>query len=343
MIENIYTIKSFLCLGKSLTRCYGCDYCRANDDASYDFETLPGKVNPLFRQLPVAINIFYGDPVLQWDRTMKLLKRLEEDGHTGPIVIITKGKMPSIPYMDIDLHVGITIGPDEVSRDNFEENLNTCRNDSWYLYSIEYRPICNDINDSYEWADYVFSLAKQHHALVAYSGLQLPPNGLPDKYKPYDGRPFSMQKYISEDVRKRLLSVSRKYSVPMFQKTSCLISYTRLYDRDYNAHYLKPDGVGCRTCIMHEKCMKFTPKEIELPFEYSIHKESMYRCSFVRNGLCKFPNKECLGMEGYFIRPKVKELTRGDARIIKWLTGCMVDGDMKLIETPYISNFWNNV
>lgn len=55
---------------------------------------------------------------------------------------------------------------------------------------------------------------------------------------------------------------------------------------------------------------------------------------------CKVPNKECLNMRGIFIRPKLDSLTRGDVRIIKWLTGCMVSDVNNLIETPYISDFW---
>lgn len=341
MITDIYTLKSFIAIGDSLKKCYGCDYCRANDDSEYHFHKVPGDINPIFRNLPVVVNLFYGDPTLQWENTLNLLNKLEKDNHKGTVVLITKGKLKDIPKMNIDLHIGISIGPDNVSHENFEHNLDIANN-SWYKFNIEYRPICKDINDSDNEIDYIFNLAEKYNTCVAYSGLQLPPKPLDKKYIPYDNRIFSGQKYIGKDITVKIKEKSVKHNVPIFNKTSCLISYMHNYDRDFNAHYLKPIGAGCDGCLNHAKCSNFKFEKIKLPFDYDVIERDNYTCSFVRNGLCKFPNKECLNIKGTFIQPKLETVTRGDARIIKWLTGCIVDNVKKLVETPYISDFWNN-
>jgi hypothetical protein len=71
-----------------------------------DLNVLPGEVNKLFKKLPVAVNLLYGDPTLQVENTTGLLKRLEANGHTGPVVVILKGdftKLPKEKY-NLDLH-----------------------------------------------------------------------------------------------------------------------------------------------------------------------------------------------------------------------------------------------
>lgn len=339
LLNDIYTVKSFIAIGDSLKTCFNCDYCRANDDKEYHFRTIPNSINSLFSNLPIAVNLFYGDPLLQLDNTLSLLRQLEASKHKGIVMLVTKGKLPQIPKMDIDLHIGITFAPDKISQENFEYNLSEAFQ-SWYKFSIEYRPICNGINDSDEMIDYVMSMAQRYKTSVAYSGLQLPPKPLNEKYKPYDNHQFSGQKYLSKEIHDKIQHYAEKYNVPIFRKTSCLLSYMHNFKYDYNAHFLKPLGCNCKNCILFERCQNFEPNIIELPFKYEIIKKDNYTCSFVKNGLCKTPYKECLNMSGYFIKPQIDELTRGDVRIIKWLTGCMVEDFECLIETPFISEWW---
>lgn len=115
MITSLYTIKSFVSIGDSLDKCYDCEYCRANDDLKYHYHTLPSEINPLFKKLPIAVNLFYGDPTLQWENTINILKQLEIDKHEGIVMIVTKGKLKDIPKMSLNLHVGISYGPDKIS------------------------------------------------------------------------------------------------------------------------------------------------------------------------------------------------------------------------------------
>ena len=85
--------KSFYMLGDSLKYCYNCKYCRLGDEKEEDihYNIIPSKLNKNFVNLPVSVNLFYGDPLLQIDNTIKYLKLLEKAHHKGPVIIITKG------------------------------------------------------------------------------------------------------------------------------------------------------------------------------------------------------------------------------------------------------------
>ena len=45
----------------------------------------------IFASFPVAVNNFYGDPLIQWSDTLKKLEYLTRQGHKGVVTVITKG------------------------------------------------------------------------------------------------------------------------------------------------------------------------------------------------------------------------------------------------------------
>ncbi len=47
----------------------------------------------LLREFPVAVNNFYGDPLIQWNNTCERLEKLIKQKHVGPVGIITKAKI----------------------------------------------------------------------------------------------------------------------------------------------------------------------------------------------------------------------------------------------------------
>jgi len=157
LFKEAYFAKSFMMIGDELNHCFDCAYCRANNKETLSFHKLPSELNPNFRSIPVAVNCFYGDPMLQIDNTIDLLKRLESDNHTGPVIIITKGDVSKMNnrHFNLDLHFGIsTCGKgaekyDGGSWNQFIKNLNYCK-DNNYRYHIEFRPIIKNINDSDE-------------------------------------------------------------------------------------------------------------------------------------------------------------------------------------------------
>ena len=137
-MENLKTTdiallaKSFYLLGDSLNHCYDCKYCRLNGEKCEErhYDILPCEINPVFTNIPVAVNLFYGDPLLQIDNTINYLRRLEKAGHKGPVVIVTKGDFSKFPDVssDLDLHVafstfGVNSYLDGSSMERFENNL----------------------------------------------------------------------------------------------------------------------------------------------------------------------------------------------------------------------------
>lgn len=344
-MENVKTTdialfaKSFYLLGDSLDHCYDCKYCRLNGEKSEDkhYNILPSEINPIFTNLPVAVNLFYGDPLLQIDNTVNYLRKLEEAEHKGPVIIVTKGDFSKFPdeRFNLDLHIafstfGVNSYLDGSSMERFENNLKQIElRKNNYKYSIEYRPIVYNVNDTVEAFEKVFTLAKKYNLAVGYSGLQ--------------GKP----KIIDDKVVMLFEKMAKYYNVPVFRKTSCLFSYVHGFERDYNAHYYRPNEMGCNNCIMKDKCMNFK-KNLSLnnnldeviPFKYEIINKQKHECILKKKGICEYPTEDCSNISGNVIHIS-KMLTTSDVRVIKWLTGYTVDAnfnDSFLISEDWIKN-----
>lgn len=365
-MENVKTTdlalfaKSFYLLGNTLDYCFDCKYCRLNGEKSEEknYNILPSEINPNFTNIPVAVNLFYGDPLLQVDSTINYLRRLENVKHKGPVVIITKGdfkKFPDVPF-DLDLHIafstfGIDSPLDGNTMERFENNLKETKiRKNNYKYSIEYRPIIYNVNDSVEAFEKVFSLAKKYNLAIGYSGLQ----GKPESVKiwkeqginlqPYPGFKFGHKKIIGYKTMELFEKMAQIYNVPVFRKTSCLFSYVHGLQRDYNAHYYRPSELGCDNCVMKEKCKEFKsnlPLENDLhniiPFEYEIINKENHVCILKQKGVCEFPTEDCAHINGNIIHiPQM--ITTSDVRVIKWLTGYTVDANF--YESSKISEDW---
>lgn len=352
--------KSFYLLGDTLDYCYDCKYCRLNGEKCEEkhFSILPSEINHNFINIPVAVNLFYGDPLLQVDNTVKILRELERVHHKGPVIIVTKGDFRKFPdeAFDLDLHIafstfGVNSYLDGSTMERFENNLcETKRRKNNYKYSIEYRPIVYNVNDTIEAFDRVLSLASEYGLAVGYSGLQ----GKPASVKiweeegidlhPYPGYTFGHKKMIAEDVVKCFEKLAAAKGVPVFRKTSCLFSYVHGLGRDYNAHYYRPSELGCDNCVMKGSCHKYKEhlsldKDLHdlIPFDYEIIEKENHVCILKKQGLCEFPTPDCEHISGKII--KIREpLTTSDVRVIKWLTGYTVDATFR--ESPYINEKW---
>lgn len=360
-IENAYFAKSFMMLGDSLEHCYDCAYCRVGCDKTKkeSYHLLPTEINSNFKNIPVAVNLFYGDPLLQVNNTVEILKKLERAGHKGPVIIVTKGEFalfPDIPF-NLDLHIAFsTFGIDSVydgcTMERFERNLRQIRlRKNNYRYSIEFRPICYNINDSEDVFRRVLNLAKEYNLAIGYSGLQGKPENVQEwqrlglNLKPYPGFKFGHKKLISWEKQKLFTDLAKEYGVAIFKKTSCLFSYVHNLERDYNAHYYRPNEVGCYSCPMESKCMSFKKNlKVEhfdglLNFQHKVVEKENHECILKKKGICNFPTEDCSHISGKIIKTDVP-LTTADVRLVKWLTGMTVDADF--YESPKLSSFWSN-
>lgn len=360
-----FITKSFWCMGRRLDHCFGCRYCRELDGETkgFDINTCPTDVSTYFDRLPVAINVFYGDPLIQIDHTLELLKKLNDSHHTGPVVIVTKGdfsQYPKFTDFNLDLHFafstfGLDSSLDGGSMQQFEANLEEARARGKYRYSIEFRPIINGINDSVRVIDDVLSLAFKYDMAVGYSGLQGKPKTVAawddtarQLLRPYPDAELGYKKYLPHQVDEYI----RSFGYPVFRKTSCLISYVHGMSRDYNAHYYRPNEMGCTTCHMFLKCKEWVSRmdtflsdpnhtncRCELPFGHVIVKKNGHQCPWLHKG-CSFPTADCSNLSGWFINVGQK-VTTADVRVIKWITGLTVESDFE--ESPYLSNIWGLV
>lgn len=343
-----YFAKSFYLLGDSLSFCYNCPYCREGwvQDEKFAIHTLPSEINPAFVNIPVGVNMFYGDPMLQIENTVNLLHRLEKAGHKGPVLITTKGdysKFPDIPF-DLDLYIsfsafGKTCKYDGGTMERFKLNLEQLQKRKYnYKHFIEFRPICYGINDDDQSIDAVLSLAKKYNLVVGYCGLQgRPENIVWWQQKGYDFKPFppyelDFKKNISDDVMEKIERKAQQMGVILKRKTSCIISCISKR-RDYNAHYYRPNEVGCANCPNKNICFDFKNKlttnanfDDIIPFDYSLVKKEHHVCIMKQNGTCKFPTADCGNINGVFVKID-QPITTSDVRVIKWLTGMTVIAD----------------
>lgn len=366
MIDELYISKSFCCLGKNTNVCLNCAFCRVSqNNTEFEYSCLPSNINPSFDKLPISINLFYGDPLIQREKTLDYLLRLEKVKHKGPVVIITKGDLESfydLPNdLKLDLHLafstfGIDHEYDRLSHKRLIQNLEIFRKRGYkYHKSIEFRPICYGINDSKEIIEGVFKIADEYNTAIGYSGLQ----GIPEVEKywkdnkinlvPYPGFKFGHKKSISGEVQWIFDTMSKKYDVPIFRKTSCLISYTHHLERDYNAHYYRPKEMNCDMCLMKEKCFSFKEKNLStkfhslelIPFHFTIENKTNHECILKKKGICEFPSDDCSRISGDILVIKDDKLTTADVRVIKWLTGLTVDADFE--ESSLLNEKWRKI
>ena len=363
-MTDIYNLaifaKSFYLLGDSLKFCYDCKYCRLNGEMNFErhYCVLPSEINENFKNIPVAVNLFYGDPLLQIENTVRYLRLLESVGHTGPVIIVTKGDFSKFPdeKFNLDLHVafstfGINSNLDGNTMERFENNLKEInRRTNNYKYSIEFRPIIYGVNDSIDVFNKVLSLASLYNLAVGYSGLQGKPSSVEIwkknniDLKPYPGYKFGHKKIIDERVINLFESLAKVYGVAIFRKTSCLFSYVHNFERDYNAHYYRPSELNCKECVMHDKCMNYKNNlKVEnnldsiIPFDYKIVNKKKHECILKKKGICEFPTEDCSNINGNIIHIE-DNITTSDVRVIKWLTGYTVDAPF--YEDEHISSSW---
>jgi hypothetical protein len=358
-IKELYISKSFCMVGDTLKHCFNCGYCRHQNHGEFHYHTLPTEISPILTQIPIVINCFYGDPVFQRKNTYGFLKRLNKVQHRGPIIIITKGDARGIfsdidaQVGDLDLHIALsTIGcehkTDTVSWYTFKHNVDMIAKTKNVKFSCEFRPIIYGVNDNKETIDAVFKLCSAYNLPVGYSGLQgdnitqefWRNNSIP--FEPFPGYHFSIKKPISEECHDLIVGASDKYSVPIFRKTSCLISHVHGLPRDYNAHYYRPNEMECHYCVMNQKCSKFkifnNQKEklsIDIPFEYKLEYRHKHKC--LLHDTCPHPHSDCTKINGKLIVID-EPITTADVRVIKWLTGYTVAANFT--ESNFISEKW---
>lgn len=174
------------------------------------------------------------------------------------------------------------------------------------------------INDDIITIDEVFKTCYNNNIPIAYSGIQGDEKLV--KYwkdhnidiKPFPGYGFGIKKPISEECRSIINNCSYKYNIPTFSRTSCIISYMYNFDKDYNAHYYRPNELNCNLCIMNNKCKKFKENQDSnvnkfkniIPFDFDIIYKEKHKCYL--HDKCKYPTDDCTNINSFLINIKQK-------------------------------------
>lgn len=226
------------------------------------------KWREVLRQIPVAINNFYGDPVIQWDNTVEKLKNLETSRHAGPVGIILKGKLNEARISDLKerkeagLNVVCLVSISElpemesVPSEHRYENIKLLNNAG--VPAIAYiRPMMPPFNTSEETIEKIFSNLERVGCKMAVTSGFRGDEALVHKLAPDEKIEWAMRvKVMPAEVYQRIKRHADKSGIQLFTRTSCAVSFATGGERTYNPYYNSPGLVKCEelNCPLQDTC-----------------------------------------------------------------------------------------
>jgi hypothetical protein len=322
----------------------------------------------LLRQIPVSVNNFYGDPLIQWQDTCEKLEDLARTKHSGPVSIITKGKftkkhieeLKDFEKRGLRIVVFISISEmpqfEKVGMEHRYENIRLLS--EYGIPNVAYiRPLTPPYNTSKEVIELIFEkLSRVGAKTVVASGFRGDDNLVKDM-SPDDKIQWTMRvKIMSKDVYAFLKENSEKYGIQLFTRTSCAVSCLLGDSVTYNPYYNSPNLVKCSElhCPLVETCKPpLMPKEGSLEFArflgYDvelIEGDNCTRCKVEPDKRLSCPSccTSCFLVKTNRVSVKGK-VGLGDIALIRFLTGMLamqvgkVDGGDKNVGVVTLPNF----
>ncbi|KKW33150.1 MAG: hypothetical protein UY76_C0008G0023 [Candidatus Uhrbacteria bacterium GW2011_GWA2_52_8d] len=222
----------------------------------------------ILRQLPVAVNNFYGDPVIQWKNTLEKLGSLETSRHAGPVGIIMKGKLTERTvaqlkeYKDRGLNLVTLISISELPEmegtgsEHRYENVRLL--EQFGIPAIAYiRPMMPPFNTSEEIIDKIFSKLQEAGCKYAVTSGFRGDEALVHKMSPDAQVQWAMKvKVMPGEVYQRIKLHAEKYGIQLFTRTSCAVSVATGEQDTYNPYYNSPKLVKCKelNCPIQDTC-----------------------------------------------------------------------------------------
>ncbi len=211
----------------------------------------------LLREIPVSVNNFYGDPMIQWDDTCNKLDELVCYKHTGPVGVITKGVITDAraetlkKYIDSGLKLIVLVSISELPQ--FEKISSDLRYKNIAVLNkagvpnIAYvRPMVPPYNTTPEVIEKIFQ--KLHEVGAKYvvaSGFRGDDNIIKDM-SPDDRKKWVLRvKLMTGEVFTNIKLNADKYGIHFFTRTSCGVSAVLSDTTTYNPYYYSPDLVKC--------------------------------------------------------------------------------------------------
>jgi len=225
----------------------------------------------LLRSLPVSINNL-ADPTILRDSTAAKLDTLVEDGHTGPVGLITKGNMDTrwwkerLPGWADQLNLFIFSSISELPRsmepigtEHRYRTLSVAADSG--AKSIAYiRPIIHTINDDRETIERMFrrSTDSGAHAIIS-SGFRgdegVVKSAGVEEIKAPDGQHWSRTlKLTPQSTADFMKELADKLDIAYWTRTLCAVAALSGEKRSLNPYYIAPKFVGCEDCSLSGSC-----------------------------------------------------------------------------------------
>lgn len=234
------------------------------------------KWRELLRQLPVAINNFYGDPVMQWKNTVEKLESLEASRHSGPVGLIMKGKLNEKKVAELKekkdrgLNLVTLISISELpdmegtGLEHRYENIRLLTEAG--IPAIAYiRPMMPPFNTSEEVIGSIFTRLKEAGCTSAVTSGFRGDEALVSKLSPDEHVQWAMKvKVMPGEVYQRIKKHAQENGVQLFTRTACAVAQATGSERTYNPYYNSPNLVKCAdlSCPIQDTCAPMpTPKE----------------------------------------------------------------------------------
>lgn len=303
------------------------------------------RVYEFLRKIPVAINNYYGDPVLQWTNTVSKVKTLADDGHQGPVGIITKGLItPSMAKelrqtaQDLNLVVLVSISgfSKEIEPIGQSHRYKTIKNlIRAGIPVIGYvRPITPPYNSDEETLEEIFkNTAGAGCENIVVSGFR-GDDAIVNSMQPDEKQEWTLRvKLMSPELGQICRRLAGQYGLQMFTRTSCGVAVALGLNRSFNPYYNSPRGAGCGYCPIKDTCGHIEPDTGAMEFVRSLG----YDIEYVPNPgqICAVDpanRLSCLSCctscfvlkKAPHIIVKNRNIRLGDIAFIRFITGVLV-------------------
>lgn len=315
----------------------------------------------ILKEIPVAVNNFYGDPVLQWNDTLEKLENLLATAHTGPVGLITKGRLTEShcrrlqKFSQKGLKIIVLVSISELDR--FEKIGQEHRYENLRILTAlgikclaYFRPLTPPYNTSPEIIEKVCAkVAETGCPVMVASGFR-GDDAIIQDMKPDEKTSWVMRvKLMTGAVYQALKKSCQKHNIQLFTRTACAISFLTGQKQSYNPYYHSPNLVHCEDlkCPLRQTCGRsFAPSAESLAlakflgYELEIITEKCPEtCSIKPEKRLECPSccTTCFRLRVSRILVKNSGLRLGDLTFIRFLTGCLAvqpgkkdDGSLKV-------------
>ena len=326
------------------------------------------KVYDYLKYLPITINNYYGDPIIQFENTITKLKTLSDDGHLGPVSIITKGyiskeKAKKIKKVSSGLKLVVLVSISELPKEieplgqehRYDTIKNLIENDIKCMGYI--RPFIPPYNTNAETVEKIFNkLNKVRCNAVIISGFRgndeiIHQMNIQDKEK-WVLRVKQMPKQLGQIIEEQ----SKKYNITVFSRTACGVSWILGDNSTFNPYYNSPMSANCDKCPINDTCKHVKPstecldiiKKLGYDIEY-IESNKNQKCTVTADNRLDCPSccTSCYILDVPRIVVKNENIGLGDIAFIRFITGVLVnkqgvvDGgkqDVAHVHMPNIKN-----